>query len=106
RCIGVPLPGVQVRLMSEDDKDITMLVEQPGELHVKGPNVFKEFKTGDIAMITAKEEVFKIFGRQSVDIIKSGSYKISALDEKELLSYPDIQEVSIVGVEDAEWGQK
>ncbi|CAG8499669.1 7519_t:CDS:10 [Cetraspora pellucida] len=123
-CVGVPLPDVQVRLMSEYGKDITMAVEQPGELHVKGPNVFKEywnrpeatkkeftedgwFKTGDIAMITAKEKVFKILGRQSVDIIKSGSYKISALEiEKELLSHPDIQEVSIVGVEDPEWGQK
>ncbi|CAG8525590.1 7361_t:CDS:2, partial [Dentiscutata heterogama] len=112
------------RLMSEDCKDVTSLVEQPGELHVKGPNVFKEywnrpeatkkeftedgwFKTGDIAMITAKEKVFKILGRQSVDIIKSGSYKLSALEiEKELLLHPDIQEISIVGVEDPEWGQK
>ncbi|CAG8621070.1 8102_t:CDS:2, partial [Racocetra fulgida] len=69
-CVGVPLPGVQVRLISEDNKDITMSVEQPGEL-------------------------------------QSGSYKISALEiEKELLSHPDIQEVSIVGVEDSEWGQK
>ncbi|CAG8700110.1 9806_t:CDS:10 [Gigaspora margarita] len=123
-CVGVPLPGVQVRLISEDGKDVTNLVEQPGELNVKGPNVFKEylnrpeatkkeftedgwFKTGDVAMITAKEKVFKILGRKSVDIIKSGSYKLSALEiEKELLSHPDIQEISIVGIEDQEWGQK
>ncbi|RIB07082.1 putative peroxisomal AMP binding enzyme [Gigaspora rosea] len=123
-CVGIPLPGVQVRLISEDGKDVTSLVEQPGELNVKGPNVFKEywnrpeatkkeftedgwFKTGDIAMITAREKVFKILGRQSVDIIKSGSYKLSALEiEKELLSHPNIQEISIVGIEDQEWGQK
>jgi malonyl-CoA/methylmalonyl-CoA synthetase len=36
--------------------------------------------------------VFKILGRTSVDIIKSGGYKISALDvERILLSHPDIQ---------------
>ncbi|CAG8606436.1 22836_t:CDS:2 [Gigaspora rosea] len=58
-------------------------------------------------MITAREKVFKILGRQSVDIIKSGSYKLSALEiEKELLSHPNIQEISIVGIEDQEWGQK
>ncbi|CAG8826778.1 8272_t:CDS:2, partial [Racocetra persica] len=94
-CVGVPLPGVQVRLMSEDDKDITTSVEQPGELHVKGPNVFKEYWNRPEA--TKKE-----FTKDGC-----GSYKISALEiEKELLSHPDIQEVSIVGVEDAEWGQK
>ncbi|CAG8591582.1 21323_t:CDS:10, partial [Cetraspora pellucida] len=113
----IPLPGVQVRLMSEDGKDITTAVEQPDFLknrYWNRPEATKKefaedgwFKTGDIAMITAKEKVFKILGRQSVDIIKSGSYKISALEiEKELLSHQDIQEVSIVGVEDPEWGQK
>ena len=40
------------------------------------------FKTGDIVQRSMDEEgaPYKICGRASVDIIKSGGYKISALD--------------------------
>ena len=42
-----------------------------------------------------------------MDIIKSGGYKISALDiERHLLAHPDIAEVAVVGVHDITWGQK
>ncbi|PKK72570.1 acetyl-CoA synthetase-like protein [Rhizophagus irregularis] len=123
-CVGLPLPNVQVRLISEDDKDVTNLTETPGEIQIKGQNVFKEywnkpeatqkeftqdgwFKTGDIAIITEKEKVYKILGRKSVDIIKSGGYKISALEiERVLLSHPNILDISVLGVEDPEWGQR
>ncbi|KAI9875446.1 MAG: hypothetical protein M1823_007476, partial [Watsoniomyces obsoletus] len=48
-----------------------------------------------------------ITGRASVDIIKSGGYKISALDiERELLSLPYVGEAMVVGVPDAEFGQR
>ena len=50
--------------------------------------------------------MFKILGRTSVDIIKSGGYKISALDvERVLLTHPNIQDVSVVGLDDPVWGQ-
>ena len=40
-------------------------------------------------------------------VIKSGGYKISALDiEREILSLPYVQEVTVVGVEDEEFGQR
>lgn len=46
-------------------------------------------------------------GRASTDIIKSGGYKISALDvEKHLLSHPDTDEVTVVGVPDEIWGER
>ena len=49
---------------------------------------------------------WKILGRSSVDIIKSGGYKISALSiENALLSHPDISECAVVGVEDEVQGQ-
>ncbi|CAG8733314.1 6058_t:CDS:2, partial [Acaulospora morrowiae] len=107
-----------------DGKDITDTLEKPGELQIKGPGVFKEywnkptatskefteggwFKTGDVAIKTDKEKVFKIHGRSNIDIIKSGAYKISALEvEYELLSHPNILEVAVIGIEDHEWGQK
>lgn len=46
-------------------------------------------------------------GRASVDIIKSGGYKISALEiETTILQHPNIIECAVVGLPDLEWGQK
>lgn len=63
------------------------------------------FKTGDIARREGK--YYYIIGRASQDIIKSGGYKISALDiEREILALPYIAEVIVVGVLDEEFGQR
>ena len=49
---------------------------------------------------------FKILGRNSVDIIKSGAYKISALEiENILIKHPLIKECAFVGLEDKKWGE-
>ena len=54
-----------------------------------------------------EDGVYKILGRTSVDIIKSGGYKISALDiERHLLAHDDITDVAILGLPDMTWGQK
>jgi malonyl-CoA/methylmalonyl-CoA synthetase len=43
----------------------------------------------------------------SVDIIKTGGYKVSALEIEEVLrTHPDIQECAVVGVPDVEWGEQ
>ena len=45
--------------------------------------------------------------RRSVDILKSGGYKLSALQIEEVLrEHPDIDEVAVVGIDDDEWGQR
>jgi len=94
-----------------------------GDLLIKGPSVFKEywgnpeatkkeftddgwFITGDT--VEYIDGSYKILGRKSVDIIKSGGYKLSALEiETQLLSMPEIiKEVAIVGLPDSTWGQK
>jgi malonyl-CoA/methylmalonyl-CoA synthetase len=63
------------------------------------------FRTGDIARREGK--YYYIVGRASLDIIKSGGYKISALDiERELLGLPYIAEAMVVGVADEEFGQR
>ena len=62
--------------------------------------------TGDIARYNPDLATYEILGRASVDIIKSGGYKISALEvERHLLDHPCIAEVSVIGLEDSTWGE-
>ena len=117
--VGTPLPGVEVRLLGEDGKPTNP--GTPGEIHVRGPGVFKEywrrptatrsafregwFRTGDLAVI--ENGCYRILGRGSVDIIKSGGFKLSALEiEDTLLSHPGIDECAVVGLPDPEWGER
>jgi malonyl-CoA/methylmalonyl-CoA synthetase len=117
--VGQPLPNVEVRLKSEQGQLVTTDGE-PGEIQVRGPVVFFEywnrpdvtaesfddgwFQTGDVAVI--ENGYYRIMGRQSVDIIKSGGYKLSALEiEAALLQHPAICECAVVGVEDDTWGE-
>lgn len=118
--VGLPLPGVQVRLCNEQNKVVT---NEPGEIQVKGANVFKEywqrkeateksftadgwFKTGDVAEVDA-QGYYKILGRNSQDIIKSGGYKISAIEIEEVLrQYPGVADASVIGLPDEEWGEQ
>ncbi|XP_077503153.1 malonate--CoA ligase ACSF3, mitochondrial-like [Amblyomma americanum] len=137
--VGKPFPGVKVCIakpnayaaagydvISTGDEYGTKVVKgsenETGDLHVKGPNVFKEywnkpeatkeaftsdgwFKTGDTAEY--KDGAYRILGRTSSDIIKSGGYKISALDvERHLLAHPDIRDCVVVGLPDITWGEK
>lgn len=117
-CIGLPLNGVDVRLCDEKDR---VVHDEPGEIQVRGENVFLEywnkpaetkksftedgwFRTGDVAVL--EKGYYRILGRNSVDIIKSGGYKISALEIEEVLrTHPDIQDCAVVGLEDVEWGE-
>lgn len=116
--VGMPLPGVQVRLVDEDGDTVSS--GTAGEIEVRGASVFKEywkqpaetrsafrdgwFRTGDIAILD--DGYYRILGRQSVDIIKTGGYKVSALEIEEVLrTHEAIGECAVVGVEDAEWGE-
>src|SRR5690606_11560704 len=119
--VGGPLPGVEVALIDEDGEILSGPTE--GEIIVKGPNVFLEywqrpsetsesfmedgwFRTGDAAERDA-ESIYRILGRKSVDIIKSGGYKISALEIEEVLrEHPSIADCAVVGVPDEEWGER
>lgn len=118
--VGYPLPRVQVRLADEQDNEIERT--EIGEIQVKGATVFNEywrkpeataesftkdgwFKTGDVATVDT-EGGYRILGRNSVDIIKSGGYKISALEIEEVLRTHDaVLDCSVVGIDDDEWGE-
>lgn len=118
--IGQPLPGVTIRL-AEEQQAALHDPTGPGEIQVKGASVFKEywrkpeatrdsfttdgwFKTGDVAVLD--DGYYKILGRSFVDIIKSGGYKISALEIEEVLrSHELIKDCAVVGLPDEEWGE-
>jgi malonyl-CoA/methylmalonyl-CoA synthetase len=116
--VGTPLPGVQVKLI--DDHGRPPKPGQPGEILVRGATVIHEywrnpeamktafqhgwFRTGDIAIFN--KSGYRILGRSSADIIKTGGYKVSALDIEEVLrTHLDIEECAVIGIEDAEWGE-
>jgi len=111
--VGLPLPTVKTRI--EDD-----------ELWIAGPSVFtgyherpdatreafvvegdeRWFKTGD-TVARDPDGYFRILGRTSVDILKSGGYKLSALEiEEALREHPAVAEVAVVGLPDATWGER
>ena len=117
--VGTPLPGVEVRLV--DDAGRAVPSGTPGEIEVRGAAVFLEywrrpdataeafrdgwFRTGDVAVL--ENESYRILGRSSVDIIKTGGFKVSALEVEEVLrTHPAIAECAVVGVEDPEWGER
>ncbi|MEQ1830644.1 MAG: AMP-binding protein, partial [Pirellula sp.] len=117
--VGMPLPGVDLRLKSESGQCHRNECE-PGEIQVRGANVFCEywnrpqataesfddgwFRTGDMAVIELG--YYRILGRLSVDIIKSGGYKLSALEiEATLLEHPSIAECAVVSLPDKTWGE-
>ncbi|MDP1930812.1 MAG: acyl-CoA synthetase [Gammaproteobacteria bacterium] len=117
--VGIPLPGVDAALF-DDAGNIINAEDTPGEIRIKGDNVFLEywnnpkateesfkdgwFCTGDVAV--RERGYFRIMGRSSVDIIKSGGYKLSALEiEGTLLTHEKIAECAVIGVEDDTWGE-
>jgi malonyl-CoA/methylmalonyl-CoA synthetase len=117
--VGQPLPDVEVRVV--DERAVPVPNGFPGELEVRGPTVFLEywqrpdetgaafrdgwFRTGDVAVLD--RGAYRLLGRTSVDIIKTGGYKVSALEIEEVLRlHPAIAECAVVGVVDEDWGER
>ncbi|WP_395311929.1 acyl-CoA synthetase [Mycobacterium sp. AMU20-3851] len=121
--VGLPLSGVQTRLVDDDGALVPHDGESIGQLQIKSPTNFSGylnrpdataeafdpdgwFRTGDVAVIDA-DGMHRIVGRESVDLIKSGGYRIGAGEiETVLLGHPGVQEVAVVGAPDADLGQR
>uniref|UniRef100_A0A182KB70 AMP-dependent synthetase/ligase domain-containing protein n=1 Tax=Anopheles christyi TaxID=43041 RepID=A0A182KB70_9DIPT len=144
-CVGMPLPGVSVRIVEQESgRQLTLEGREneglwgnvsggvgddgfpkdaiAGQLYVKGRSVFREywqkaqetasefdedgwFRTGDTARY--ENGTIRILGRTSVDIIKSGGFKLSALEiETALHEHPDTSDVAVLGLPDDTWGQR
>ncbi len=110
--IGVPLPGVQVRLIDRFGEDA--LVGDPGEIWVKGPNVFGGYwndpeatrpalgddgwlRTGDLAVVD-DDGYLCLVDRVKDVIIVSGFNVVPAEVEEVLVEHPDVADAAVVGV--------
>jgi malonyl-CoA/methylmalonyl-CoA synthetase len=117
--VGSPLPDVHVRIVDEAGREVADGI--PGEVEVRGPGVFLEywrrpdetrtafrdgwFRTGDVAVV--EDGAYRLLGRTSVDIIKTGGYKVSALEIEEVIrTHPAVSDCAVVGIIDPEWGER
>ncbi|MCL6671766.1 acyl-CoA synthetase [Streptomyces panaciradicis] len=122
--VGVPLPGVELRLVEEDGTPVASYDgETVGEIQVRGPNLFTGylnrpdateaaftadgfFRTGDMA-VRESDGYVRIVGRKATDLIKSGGYKIGAGEiENALLEHPGVREAAVTGEPDADLGER
>lgn len=118
--VGRPFAGVEARIV--DERGAPAAVGEQGEIEIRGPQVFSEywglpdlteaafsadgwFRTGDEAIID--DDCWRIIGRRGVDIIKTGGYKVSALEiEARLREHPAVADIAVVGVNDEDWGER
>lgn len=121
--VGLPLAGVQTRLTGEDGAAVPHDGESIGRLEVRGPMLFDGYlnlpeataaalgqdgwyRTGDVAVVDSGG-MHRIVGRESVDLIKSGGYRVGAGEiETALLGHEGVAEVAVVGVPDDDLGQR
>ncbi|CAM5327705.1 Acyl-CoA synthetase OS=Streptomyces alboniger OX=132473 GN=CP975_10915 PE=3 SV=1 [Streptomyces alboniger] len=122
--VGVPLPGVELRLVEDDGSPIASYDgETVGEIQVRGPNLFTGylnrpdataaaftadgwFRTGDMA-VRDPDGYVRIVGRKATDLIKSGGYKIGAGEiENALLEHPGVREAAVTGEPDPDLGER
>lgn len=113
--LGLPFPQVETKV--QDSLEM-------GQLLVRGPGVFSEywndphttsssftkdgwFETGDVVSVQPSTGFYKLMGRANADIIKTGAYKVSALEIEDVLrECPGVVDCSVIGLPDDILGQK
>jgi long-chain acyl-CoA synthetase len=118
--IGIPLPGLDMKIVDVDDPSREMPVGEAGEMIIKGPNVTKGywqrpeasaecyvgeyFLTGDIGYMDA-DGWFYIVDRKK-DMILSGGFNVYPLMiENAVHEHPDVAEAIAIGVHDEYRGE-
>jgi long-chain acyl-CoA synthetase len=118
--VGIPYPGVEVKIVNPDDHSRIMDPGQPGDLLVKGPQVMKGYynqaeetadalaegylHTGDIAFQDEDGYVFLI-GRKK-DMVISGGYNIYPAEiDDVILTNPHVSDTCTIGVPHPDRGE-
>jgi fatty-acyl-CoA synthase len=117
---GIAALFTEMRLVGSDGQ-VVQAPHMPGEVEVRGPNVFKGywnrpeatavafkeggwFATGDVAYLD--EDGFLTVSDRLKDIIISGGENIAPAEvESALLSHGHVGEVAVIGVPDPKWGE-
>jgi fatty acid CoA ligase FadD36 len=121
--VGLPLTGVQTRLLDESGSEVAHDGEAIGQLQLRGSTLFDGYlnrpdataeavdadgwyRTGDVAVVDAGG-MHRIVGRESVDLIKTGGFRVGAGEiEAALLGHAGVTEAAVVGVPDDDLGQR
>jgi fatty acid CoA ligase FadD36 len=121
--VGLPISGVETRLRGDEGGEVAHDGEAIGGLQVRGTTLFDGylnlpdvtaasmtddgwFVTGDAVSIDS-DGFHRIVGRASIDIIKTGGYKVGAGEvESVLLAHPTVRECAVVGVPDVDLGER
>jgi long-chain acyl-CoA synthetase len=107
--IGRPVPGVELRLLDEDGHPVEE--GDPGEIVVRGPNVFAGywpdgrdgpdadgwFATGDVAYVDADGDLHLVDRRREL-ILVSGFNVYPREVEEVLLTHPDVVEAAVLAI--------
>lgn len=119
--VGFPLPGVEVRIVNADSRDV-LPDGEIGEMEIRGPNVFKSywqqpdktaasfsadgwFRTGDLGFREV-DGYITLCGR-SKDLIISGGLNIYPPEvERVLVEHPAVSACAVIGCPDREWGER
>lgn len=107
-CVGLPLPGNEVRLLGQDGSEVAL--GQVGRIFVKGPFVLPSSddgwrETGDLGRLDSSGNLF-VCGRVDSMIVSGGENVYPHEIEELLASHPSVSEAAIVVVDDAEFGRR
>ncbi|MCJ2070463.1 AMP-binding protein [Methylobacterium sp. J-030] len=118
--IGVPLPGIAMRVVALDDFSREVATGEVGEIAIRGPNVFRGyfenpeatrdafrdgwFLTGDIGRVD-EDGLFDLIDRRKNMILSSGFNVYPTVIESAIYEHPDVAEVIVIGIPDAYRGQ-
>nr|WP_277819407.1 AMP-binding protein [Pseudoroseomonas vastitatis] len=118
--IGVPLPGIEMRIVALDDPGRVLPPGEAGEIAIRGPNLFRGywnkpadtaaafhegwFLTGDLGRLEP-DGLFSLLDRRKNMIISGGFNVYPAAIEAALYEHPDIREAIVIGIPDDYRGQ-
>jgi fatty-acyl-CoA synthase len=115
---GLPVMGQQCRIGDDDGSDVP--VGEVGELLIAGEVVMREYlhapeataetirdgwlRTGDLALMD-DEGYIKVVDRKKDMLITGGINVYPSEIERVLILHPDVEEVAVIGMPDAKWGE-